>query len=71
MKNLGKKLGSNIRECREKKQIGVNELARILDVSRGYLSQIETGAKFPTIPFLHRISKALDTPLGALFEGIK
>jgi transcriptional regulator with XRE-family HTH domain len=69
MKSLGKKLGARIRGCREKKGIGVNELARLLEVSRGYLSQIETGVKFPTIPFLFRIAKVLEVPLKEFFEG--
>ena len=67
MKNLGKILGARIREVREKKELGVNELARQLKVSRSYLSEIETGKKFPTIPLLARIADALEVSLRDLF----
>ncbi|MCM3768385.1 helix-turn-helix domain-containing protein [Neobacillus niacini] len=36
-------LGEKIRELRIQKGIGLNEFAKILEISPGYLSQLETG----------------------------
>lgn len=38
-----KHLGKQIREIRIRRGIGLNEFAKILDVSSGYLSNLETG----------------------------
>lgn len=67
MKKLGKKLGVRIREIREKEGLGLNELARALKVSRGYLSDIETGKKLPTLILLNRVADALRVTMRDFF----
>jgi len=42
------------------------EFARILGISRSYLSEIETGEKEVTLPILSRYAEILDVPLSSL-----
>jgi len=54
------RIGATIRELREARHVGLDELARIVDISRPYLSNIEAGRKPLTPPLLGRIAHALD-----------
>ncbi len=67
MSQLGKTLGRRIAEIRTKRGLGLNELARGLKVSKGYLSDIEKGNKIPTLIMLEKIAKALEAELRAFF----
>lgn len=54
-------LGKNIRRFRENKNIGVNELGRIVGVSPSYISAIEKGKKTnPSRETLDKIAEALE-----------
>lgn len=55
--------GKQIRELRERKGISLNEFARELDVSPGYLSNLETG-KSDTVKL--RVMERLQTELNVL-----
>ena len=63
-------IGSNIRELRRANGLSQEKLAAMVGIERGYLSQIETGKKNPSIGKLMRIADGLDAPLTALFEGM-
>lgn len=54
-------LGEHIRELREKKDISVRELARQLNVSAAFLSDVELGRRHPSDELLERIASCLDT----------
>lgn len=55
-----KTLGQYIRELREKKDISLRELAKKLDVSAAFVSDIELGRRFPSEKVLARLASALD-----------
>lgn len=55
----GIKLGQNLRKLRLKKNLSQVDLAKILDVDRAYISNIENGRMNPTLSTLEKISNAL------------
>lgn len=63
-----KTLGQRIRELREAQDRSVRELARKLDVSAAFLSDVELGRRYPSDKVLAKIAQVLGTSLGALKE---
>lgn len=62
------KVGEIIRAKREEKNISLSDLAKELDISPGYLSQIENGVKTnPSLEILIKIINKLDIDLSAAF----
>lgn len=61
---LAKALGIQIRGLRKTKGLTVKELAEQVGRSQGYLSQIETGMKKPSIGTLQRLADALGVGVG-------
>lgn len=59
MNDASKQLGANLKRIRTKKDISQGDIARELDVSRGYISTIENGKTNPTLSTIARIAKAL------------
>jgi transcriptional regulator with XRE-family HTH domain len=62
-------LGRHIREAREAASLSLRSLAEASGVSRSMLSDIERGAKSPTIALLAAIAEGLGLPLSALLDG--
>lgn len=67
-------LGSRVRELREGLGMSQDDLAKLVDVERTYISHIETGrTKLPSLDVLRRLAAALQTPvsdlIGALLGG--
>jgi len=62
-----KTLGDRIRELREALDLSLRELARMVDVSAAFLSDVELGRRFPSDELLARIAKKLKTT----FEDLK
>jgi transcriptional regulator with XRE-family HTH domain len=58
--NLRDDLGQRLREAREKKNIGLRELARRLGLSPSLISQIETGKSEPSINTLFAMVSELE-----------
>src|SRR5438046_261259 len=56
MKNLGEK----IRELRENKDISLRELAKRVELSAAFLSDVELGRRFPSKKVLRQLADALD-----------
>ena len=56
-----KTLGQRIRELREQKDFSLRELAKKLEVSAAFLSDIELGRRFPSEKVLLIIAQKLDT----------
>lgn len=54
-------LGQKIRELREKKDLSLRELAKNLDISAAFLSDIELGRRYPSEKVLSGIARALET----------
>ena len=61
-----KTLGEYLRERRELKDISVRELARQLDVSAAFLSDVELGRRHPSEEVLGRLATLLGTSTGDL-----
>jgi transcriptional regulator with XRE-family HTH domain len=59
-------LGRRIKDAREARSLSLRALAEGSGVSRSMLSDIERGAKSPTIALLAAISEGLTVPLSAL-----
>ncbi|MDD5584357.1 MAG: XRE family transcriptional regulator [Candidatus Omnitrophica bacterium] len=63
-------VGVNIKRLREEKGITLRTLAKKLDVSASFLSQVETGKASPSLVSLKNIADALQTTVGSLIgEG--
>ncbi|NRS51011.1 helix-turn-helix domain-containing protein [Brevibacillus sp. HB2.2] len=62
---------NRIRELREKRGLRLEALAKLVNISKGYMSQIETGARGKKIcyPLLTRIATALETTAEYLMNG--
>lgn len=61
-----KTLGERIRELREEKDISVRELARKIEVSAPFLSDVELGRRHPSDDVLKNVASELGTTLSEL-----
>ncbi len=64
-----KSVGMRIREIREKKEWSLEKLAKKINVSKGYMSKLETGQKPINLKNLHLIANALDVDVTDLFPN--
>ena len=60
-------IGEKIRNIRKSKNMTIVELSEEINVTSGYISQIERDLISPSLTVLKRLSKALDVPLSELF----
>jgi len=68
MQEISKKLGVNMKKVRAKKKLSQGALARLLDVDKGYISNIESGKKNPTLATIQRLAVALGVPADELLK---
>lgn len=68
MQPISKKLGKNLKEIRAKKKLSQGALARLLEVDKGYISNIENGKKNPTLATIERIANALSVSVNELLK---
>jgi transcriptional regulator with XRE-family HTH domain len=61
-----KTLAQIIKETREKLGLSIREVARQIDVSAPFLSDIELGRRFPSDEVLIKLAKTLKTPVDDL-----
>ena len=59
MDKISAKLGDNIKRIRTRKKMSQGDIARALDVDRGYISNIENGKKNPTLATIKKLADAL------------
>ena len=59
MADISSKLGENMKRIRTKKKMSQGDIARALDVDRGYISNIENGKKNPTLATIQKLANAL------------
>lgn len=63
-------LGDNIKKVRSEKGLGLNEVARLANISGGYLSSIENNKRTNVgTEILESIANALNVPTSAFFDG--
>jgi transcriptional regulator with XRE-family HTH domain len=55
-------LGQRIRKARHLRGLTLEQLARMTETDKGYLSRIENGKMEPTLKRLRSIAKHLDIP---------
>jgi transcriptional regulator with XRE-family HTH domain len=61
-----KTLGQFIREKRDEKDLSLREMARRIDVSAAFLSDIELSRRFPSDDVFKKLSQVLEVPLKEL-----
>ncbi len=64
---LAKRIGNKITKIRMKRNLTLEKLAYENDISKGYLSEIESGKKLPSLLMLERIAVALEVDIKDLF----
>lgn len=68
MDKISEKLGKNMKRIRAKKKMSQGDIARALEVDRGYISNIENGKKNPTIATIQKLANALGVSAHELLE---
>jgi transcriptional regulator with XRE-family HTH domain len=68
--NIRSKLGKRIRALRIEKGWSQVEMADLLAMNRGYLSELENGKRDPSLAILTTIADGLSISLSKLFEGL-
>ena len=68
MEEISKKLGANMTKVRAKKKLSQGALARLLEVDKGYISNIESGNKNPTLATIQRLADALGVSADELIK---
>jgi len=68
MESEAKKLGSNLKRIRIEKGISQVDIAQSLNVSRGFISNIENGKTNPTLLTITSIAKALNVGIDEMFK---
>ncbi len=68
MQEISKKLGVNMKKVRAKKKLSQGALARLLEVDKGYISNIESGKKNPTLATIQRLADALGVSADLLLK---
>jgi transcriptional regulator with XRE-family HTH domain len=66
---FGKDIGASLRSVRERRGMGLRELARRVGVSASAISQIETGRSRPSVETLYSIVQELGIALDDLFPA--
>lgn len=68
MTSLAKKLGTRIATLRKKTGVTAEKFAYENGISKGYLSDIESGKRLPTLLMVEKIAKALSVEIKDLFH---
>lgn len=68
MDKISVQLGQNMKRIRAKKKMSQGDIARALEVDRGYISNIENGKKNPTIATIQKLANALGVSADELLK---
>ena len=68
MSSESKKLGNNLKKIRTSKGITQGDIARSLEVGRGYISNVENGKTNPTLSTISKLAKALRVTTNELLK---
>jgi transcriptional regulator with XRE-family HTH domain len=63
-------LGARVRELRTEQGLRLSELAARAGMSQAYLSEVERGRQFLTLPGLDAVARALDIAAADLLDGV-
>jgi transcriptional regulator with XRE-family HTH domain len=64
---LAKRIGKRLTILRQERGLTSERLAYENDVSKGYLSDIESGKKLPSLKMLEKLARALKVDIKELF----
>jgi len=68
--DIKKKFGAKLRALRIKRRWSQVEMAGFLAINRGYLSQLETGKRDPSLTILKMLADGLSITLSKLLDGL-
>ena len=68
MDKISAQLGQNMKRIRAKKKMSQGDIARALEVDRGYISNIENGKKNPTLATIQKLANALGVSADELLK---
>ncbi len=68
MKSESEKLGNNLKRIRTAKNISQGDIARELEVSRSFISNIENGKTNPTLATITKLAKAVGVSADQLIK---
>lgn len=68
MKSESEKLGNNLKRIRTAKHISQGDIARELEVSRSFISNIENGKTNPTLATIAKLAKAVGVSADQLIK---
>ena len=68
MDKISEQLGKNMKRIRAKKGMSQGDIARALEVDRGYISNIENGKKNPTLATIQKLADALKVSADELIK---
>lgn len=68
MKNEAQKLGRNFKRIRTEKGMLQNEIARMLGMDKGFISNIENGKTNPTLATIVKLAKAIGVSVDELLK---
>ena len=63
-----RKLGTNIKKIRTKKEMSKGDICRKLNMDRSYMSAVESGKKNITLAVLERLANALGVSVSELLK---
>jgi len=68
MQEISKKLGENLKKVRAMKKLSQGALVHLLEVDKGYISNIESGNKNPTLATIQRLAEVLGVSADELLK---
>lgn len=68
---MSENIGEKLKKTRKKQNLTISDLAKMTNLSAGYLSNVERGINSPTIESLRKIVNALSTTFIELFREQK
>ena len=66
--SIQQRLGKNLRELRREKSLSQEDLAHDANIHRTYISDLERGARNPTITIVEKLANALGVTASRLLE---
>jgi len=68
--DIRERLAANLRRLRQSKGWSQEAFAREVGLHRTYVSDLERGARNPTITVVDKLAEALEVPVGALLDEL-
>ena len=69
VEDLARLVGERLRAARQERGLSVGALAETAGIGKGSLSEVENGARNPTLSTLYALAGALELPLSTLLAG--